>query len=220
MFFLTKLWQTPVANRNFKKLHSGSSQSKCVNVLTSWRKFCNITVFTFCSSLSSSQHKLWSGFSAVSFESDRVVDITVIDLYWERQRQWPCQLKPHWRSWLHHCCGSLLNRKPNHLVYSHLSVLQAAHKSLLHTWLDLFERVIEITSMSLANAKGISVLVVLQRSYNTESSVSWSSMEVLLTLVYTSDYFQGQNCNCRHFWELRFGFSFVCFFQSSWATKL
>lgn len=70
-------------------------------------------------------------------------------------------------------------------------MLQAAHKSLLHTWLDLFERVIEITAMSLEKAEGISVLVVLQRSCNTESSVSLSTVEVLVTLVYTCDYFPG-----------------------------
>jgi len=75
------------------------------------------------------------------------------------------------------------------IPYSHLSVLQTAHKSLLHTWLDLFERVIEITAMSLEKAKGISVLVVLQRSCNTESSVSLSPVEALVT--YTSDYFPG-----------------------------
>lgn len=46
--------------------------------------------------------------------------------------------------------------------------------------------------MSLENAEGISVLVVLQRSCNAESSVSLSSVEVLVILVvYTSDYFPG-----------------------------
>lgn len=66
-------------------------------------------------------------------------------------------------------------------------MLQAIHESLLHTRLDLFERVIEMNVLSLENAEGIGVLVVLQRSCNTESSISLSSLEGLATLVYTSD---------------------------------